>query len=249
MRHLFLLAAILLGLSGSGTASAHGFSAGGALAHARVIARAADVQACPAGVPVQMITVVNQARVRRSALGLVETAIVAQSIQLHAAWGTPCVQFGSGGWPLDLRIGGTEWGVHYGNPTRIMVYTDGLPMIAWSTAFSHEIMETLVDGGDQIGVMHDNGNWGTLEVADPVHDRAYRLDGVWVSDFVLPAWFAGGQIGTCATVWTLAGDTTQCDGPLIAPDNAPGPYDEMNVLSQPWDLMWGVNEDASGAPG
>lgn len=241
MRRVLLLGAIFLGLSG--IAQARTSQAGRALLG--MSAMAADAQAsCPAGAPVQALTIVNQAKVSPFALAKVERAIVDQSVQLRAAWGTPCVQFAAGGWPVYLRIGGTEWGVHYGDPTRAVIYTGGLPMVAWSTPFSHEIVEMLVDRGAQIGVMHAGGNWGTLEVADPVEHRAYRLDGVWVSDFALPAWFAGGEIGTCATVWTPAGDTTQCGGPLVAPDDAGGPYDEMGIIPKPWDLTWGTNEDS-----
>jgi hypothetical protein len=71
---------------------------------------------------------------------------VAQSLQLRAAWGTPCVHLGARGWPLYLWIGRTEWGVHYwsGEPYAF-VYTDGLPYIASSQAFSHEVIEALVE--------------------------------------------------------------------------------------------------------
>jgi hypothetical protein len=53
---------------------------------------------------------------------------------------------------------------------------------------------------------------------------------VYVSDFVLPGWYAGAQTGDC---YATAGSIT-CPGPMIsAPDN-PGPYDQARVLDLPW---------------
>ena len=64
--------------------------------------------ACPGGSPSQTITVVNQANVRPATLTRVERAVSAQSLQVHAAWGTPCARFAPGGWKLYLKIGGPE---------------------------------------------------------------------------------------------------------------------------------------------
>jgi hypothetical protein len=184
------------------TAQAHGSIglAGAALKRqARILAAEQSPASCPAGVPVQTITVVNQANVRPWALARVENAVVAQSLQLRTAWGTPCVQFDTGGWPLYLRVGGTEWGVHNGYPTiSIQVYTDGLPYRAWSQVFSHEVVETLVDPdgsgalGQPGGVDYfTDGTARPLEVADPVEERGYALDGVYVADFESPRGMPG----------------------------------------------------------
>jgi hypothetical protein len=194
---------------------------------------------CPAGVPVQAITVVNQAHASPFALAKVERAVTAQSMQLRAAWGTPCVQFGPGGWPLYLQIGGTEWGVHYSQPTRAIIYTDGLTYRAWSTAFSHEVLEMIEDPSTTNWYTANGANGAAVEVADPVGQRAYRLAGVWVSDFAFPSYFAGARYGVCATVLDAAGrPATQCDGPLVAAAGAAGPYDEMGVLTGPWQTQW-----------
>lgn len=165
---------------------------------------------CPAGAPTQAIAVIDQAGVRPATLAKVENALVAQSLQLRASWGTPCVTFAPGGWPFYLQTetgGWTPGGEHYA-PN----YTDGTScgqrqdlstpcaLISvdyghgpWTDAFSHELMETLADPT----------NLGD-EVCDPVDgsfiiDRrgmrlagGYMLDGVTVSDFVTPAWFDGG---------------------------------------------------------
>jgi hypothetical protein len=205
------------------------------------------VASCPAGVPVQTLTVINQANARPFALARVENAIVAQSLQLRAAWGTPCVQFGPGGWPIYLKTGfGPDLGLHAfsGGPYAI-VWTSAGTYVAWSQPFSHEVAEMLVDPTTQVDYTFD-GSSSMLEIADPVEDIAYRLKGVWVSDFVLPAYFAGATLGACAVdqeqQWclpTTVGDTNGSTpapvlgGRLIAPTNAAGPYDEAGDLTEP----------------
>ncbi len=212
-------------------AQARGFTRAGLAAelHARH-ALSLPAAPCPPGVPVQTITVVNQANVRPWALAKVENAIVAQSLQLRAAWGTPCVQFGPGGWPLYLKIGAQPHGVHlwYGAPYAL-VWTGGGTVESWSRDFSHEILEMLVDPETNRAVYH-GGVGQMVEVADPVEWNGYRLNGVFVSDFVLPSWFAGGTTGAP----TCQGAVCTFPGPLIAPADAPGPYDEMGILTDSW---------------
>jgi hypothetical protein len=196
---------------------------------------------CPVGTPVQAITVVNQAGARAPSLAKVERAVADQSIQLHAAWGTPCVKFGPGGWPLYLRIGGTEWGVHYAQPVRMEVYTAGLAYRAWSTVFSHEVLEALEDPTTTNAYAVSDHNGGVVEVADPVGERAYALDGVWVSDFVFPAYFAGATYGVCETDVISGQQQTVCNGPAVAAVGTSAPYDEMAVLTAPWQTTWAGN--------
>jgi hypothetical protein len=189
--------------------------------------------------------VINEAHVRQWALARIEDAVSQQSLQLRTAWGTPCVEWGSGGWPLYLRGGSGEGlGVHsFDSRPYAEVWTNGLPYIAWSQPFSHEVIEMLVDPIAEVDYTED-GVSSQLEVADPVDERAYRLDGVWVSDFVLPSWFAGATLGACNGQWCepeSIGEASLPDpadvvigGPLLAPANAPGPYDEMGVLAGAW---------------
>lgn len=187
---------------------------------------------CPAGGPVQKITVVNQATVPPAVLSLVENAVVAQSLQVRAGWGTPCVVFGPGGWKLYLKTGasGEPWGEHFSNHglPYVLVWTGALPWRGWSTVFSHEIVETLVDPVNAHYIRDLVSN--QLEIADPVEHQAYRLRGVYVSDFVLPAWYAGAQTGDC---FASAGAIT-CPGPVISAPGSPGPYDHARVLDRPW---------------
>jgi hypothetical protein len=152
---------------------------------------------CPAGVPVQTITVVNGAQVPSGSLAQIENAVVAQSMQLRAAWGTPCVQFLAGGWPVTVARGSLApgcpddpCGAYHttAQDTPSAVVTTGQ---AFSELFSHEILEMLTDP------YGTNALAGRLtEVCDPVENSAgYQLDGVTVADFVLPSWFASGSAG------------------------------------------------------
>lgn len=153
--------------------------------------------ACPAGVPAQAISVVNDAYVRPRALLAVEQAAHDQSLQLRAAWGTPCAQFvASGGWTITVTQGCVaSWGG--GSACQLAghhflggasVQTGTLPYTGWSYAFTHELDEMLVDPSLQLW-------WrlGLVEVCDPVENWKYALDGVPVTDFVYPSYFFGGS--------------------------------------------------------
>lgn len=185
--------------------------------------------ALPAGCPTQTITLLNQAGARFRALVRVQRAIVAQSVQLRAAWGTPCVAFGPGGWRIYLKRGGLmpqgehEWaGAPYA-----LVWTAGNTLPAWSTVLSHEIVEMLVSPKDRGYWL--NGTGGPVEVADPVEHQAYSLDGVYLSDFVYPSWYAGAthESPSCAG----GGAPCRFPGP---PDPGAGPWDQMHTLTGPW---------------
>ena len=160
----------------------------------------AVVERCPTGVPTQTLTVVNRANVRPRALLAVERATVDQSLQLRAAWGTPCVRFGLGGWPITLTTGTPVHnqdgsvsdpitGEHpyvNGRPTA-WITTGGATYAVWTRAFTHEVAEMLVDPA-----LTTRWRLGLTEVCDPVENVTYSLDGVRVSDFVFPSYFSGG---------------------------------------------------------
>lgn len=172
----------------------------------------------------QTLTVVNQANVRPKALASVEFTVELQAEQLRAAWGTPCIQYGPGGWPVYLQVQVNHWqdgsetlpigGEHYGSAVPgalwrgtpyAVVYTGAVTYQSWSYAFSHEIVEMLVDPNDDTYHVWPNGTRQLLEVCDPVENYTYQLDGVSVDDFTLPAAWSG----------------------------SPGPYDEAGRLSAP----------------
>ena len=207
-------------------AQARGLTRAGLAAelHARRALRP-PAASCPPGAPVQILTVVNQANASPWALAKVENAIVAQSLQLRAAWGTPCVQFGPGGWNVYLRtgyrpepdggytmqVGGEHYGVGYRGPDwqgqpYAIVDTGAATHAAWSYAFSHEIVEMLVDPTDADYHTWPDGSRQLLEVCDPVEQYTYTIDGVSVDDFTLSA------------AWSAAPS---------------GPYDEAGHLTAP----------------
>lgn len=63
---------------------------------------------------------------------------------------------------------------------------DGVP---WSTAASHELLETLVDPNLSLSGVGGDDVVRAVEVCDPVEEDWYDLNGVLVSNFVLPSWF------------------------------------------------------------
>lgn len=110
----------------------------------------------------------------------------------------------------------------------MLVWTGGLTWQGWSTVFSHEIVETVVDPVNAHYIRDLVSN--QLEIADPVEDHAYQLRDVYVSDFVLPAWYPGAQTGDC---YASASSIT-CPGPMISAPHNPGPYDHAGVLDRRW---------------
>src|SRR5437868_4885489 len=109
---------------------------------------------CPSGMPVQVLTVVDDAAVDLTTLGQVEQAVTDQSVELNAAWGTPCVQWNTGGWSVYLEIGTPDvtYGTHCwpgvecsASPTGgatpyVAVQTGGSGRDWWSRTFSHEVV-------------------------------------------------------------------------------------------------------------
>lgn len=63
---------------------------------------------------------------------------------------------------------------------------DGVP---WTSAASHEVLETLADPGLSLAGVGWDGVVRALEVCDPVEADSYEIDGIALSDFVLPVWF------------------------------------------------------------
>lgn len=195
-------------------------------------AHGAPAVSCPSGAAAQTLTVVNQARVKPRVLATVERAVSAQSLQLRAAWGTPCARFGRGGWKVYLKVGGAEpHGEHdFNGQPYALVWTSGAPAESWSRDFSHEVIEMLEDPTLDVRYEHDGSSW-QREIADPVEGLGYRLDGVYVSDFVTPQWYAGAS--TAASV-VCQGIACADDSPLIAPAVNAGPWDQMHALTGPW---------------
>jgi hypothetical protein len=63
----------------------------------------------------------------------------------------------------------------------------------WTICFSHEVLEMVGDPTCNLVMPFPGGKQVAYESADPVEGQncAYQIEGVWVSDFVLQAWFTG----------------------------------------------------------
>lgn len=83
---------------------------------------------------------------------------------------------------------------------------------SWSSCLSHELLEQGADPFVQttcvVSALHGRPAVIAYEVCDPVEDDGYKIDGVEVSNFVLPSWFQD-------------------------PKAAKGPFDYLGKLSAP----------------
>jgi hypothetical protein len=77
---------------------------------------------------------------------------------------------------------------------KVFVKTDEKYGLAPSVTLSHEILEIIGDPWAANAIQATASEWWAVELCDPVEaDRdGYSLEGVLLSDFVLPAWFFGG---------------------------------------------------------
>ena len=166
--------------------------------HRHAVARATSP--CPFDGPEQQYTIVNAGvtGVTLQQIAAVMQATRDESFALRMYYGTPCASFGAGGKPIYLSNGyeplpggGYTYqlgGVHY--PSAIYVQTGLTPYTTWVRAFSHEVVEDLVNptGTRMFGSY-------MAEVCDPVENLTIEVDQLRVSDFVTPAWFNGSHTG------------------------------------------------------
>lgn len=139
----------------------------------------------------QPIHVINRAADWR-VLKLVEAAALHEANnELAPAWQTPEVAFRSYGWSITLepidpgRFAGFH-NVINGRP-RAVILMGHTARANWTTAFTHELVEMLVDPyiNREIG-------YRFVEVCDPVQRVRRRWRGIAVADFVLPSWYTNG---------------------------------------------------------
>lgn len=109
-----------------------------------------------------------------------------------------------GAWPcylLDHSDVDGALGYHdlvKGTPVlKVFVADDIADGLSWSVTLSHEVIEALGDPGCQLASDLGNGRFVGFEHGDPVEDDryGYLIDGVMVSDFVLPSWYQAGSKG------------------------------------------------------
>lgn len=86
----------------------------------------------------------------------------------------------------------------HGNPLgKVFAKTDQRYGLAVSVTMSHEILEILGDPFTLDGIQTSPSVWAAREVGDPCEadEFGYTIDGVLVSDFVLPSYFVRGSAG------------------------------------------------------
>jgi endonuclease YncB( thermonuclease family) len=78
----------------------------------------------------------------------------------------------------------------YGRPLmKVFPMLDAGDGVHWSVTASHEILETLADPGLYRSSQDWYNRFLSIEVADPVERDVYEINGVQVSNFVLPSYF------------------------------------------------------------
>lgn len=124
---------------------------------------------------------------------------------LGPVWGVACTLTETQG-----PVAGT-WGLLFADtsdsPGALAYHTDdGLPLSkvfvqttlhageSVSVSASHELAEMLVDPGCNLYAMNPAGTLYCYEVADPVEETSFEVNGLAMSDFAYPAWF--GEPGT-----------------------------------------------------
>jgi hypothetical protein len=207
-RKIVLTLTLLLAFTA--TAQAHGWRWHKDWRFPQAQAHTASAGTCPFDGPDRMFTIVN-AGVTNVTLGqivAVEQATRDESFALRMYYGTPCAQFGPGGTPIYLSngyeaLGGSAYTYQMGGyhaPSAIYVQTGLLPYTTWVRAFTHEVIEDLVNpsGARYFGTRF-------AEVCDPVENLTYEVDQLRVSDFATPAWYNGSHTGPWDAGRHLAG--------------------------------------------
>jgi len=201
------------------------------------------------------IAVVNQSKLSKTAVLKALTAVQKQTARDFApAWGPSatltlvteqqaraydCIAYlredppqeGVGGYHDD------ENGIPCIYVFRTMATAMGQP---WSVLLSHEVLETLADDVATFyaSILHPDTHeeiavW--LEVCDPVEAQSYLIDGVAVSDFVYPGWFAAS---------VRAGEKTHHLTTTLAPGQvAPGGYIGFRSFTTGQDDTWFAHGD------
>ncbi len=77
---------------------------------------------------------------------------------------------------------------------KVFAKTDQHYGLSWTVTMSHEVLEALADPWISMAWQTTDTEFVAVEVGDPVEadTLGYLVDGVHVSDFVLPAWFVQG---------------------------------------------------------
>lgn len=130
---------------------------------------------------------------------------------------------------------GIQWGVVAAGP----VLDAGREVLAgdWSVAsvISHEVIELLVDPACNLWASDGGARAYSFEACDPVEAPTYQLDGVSVSNFVLPAWFDPNRTsGRVDHLGLLRASFTMLPGGYCVWMDAGGEHQEFGSLFPDW---------------
>ena len=84
-----------------------------------------------------------------------------------------------------------------------------------SVTISHETLETIRDQDASGYRFAGDGIARADEACDAVEDRTYTINGVQVSDYVLPSWYVAGSKGPWDKLAALAAPLTRTDGGYV----------------------------------
>jgi hypothetical protein len=153
-----------------------------------------------------VITVVNEAK---TSWGVTPSAVVA-ALQKYVddrfapIWGVPATlasgtQIKKGAWGLaflDDADQANALGYHDLTPDglplgKVFVRTTLSSKNLVSVTASHELAEMLVDPAINLAAEAPDGTFYAYEVADPVEEETFDVDGIPMSNFAYPSWFEG----------------------------------------------------------
>jgi len=153
-----------------------------------------------------VVTVVNEAK---TGWGVAPAALVA-ALQKYVdqrfapVWGTPATLAAGkavkkGAWALvflDDADQANALGYHDLTPDglplgKVFVRTTLSSKNLVSVTASHELAEMLADPAIDLAAEAPDGTFYAYEVADPVEEETFEIDGIPMSNFVYPSWFEG----------------------------------------------------------
>jgi hypothetical protein len=153
-----------------------------------------------------VVTVVNEAR---TSWGVPAAALVAAlrkylDERFTPVWGVPATiasgpQIKKGTWGLvflDDADQANALGYHDLTPEglplgKVFVRTTLSSKNLVSVTASHELVEMLADPAIDLAAEAPDGTFYAYEVADPVEEETFGIDGIPMSNFVYPSWFEG----------------------------------------------------------
>lgn len=188
------------------------------------------------------IAIVNQSTV--VSLSDVSAAVAALQIQLDRDF--------SPAWGIWARLG-----VNDGAAERILVLDDtnqadalGYHTItqqdvqdgeAWPATLSHELLEQLCDPLTNLaaeGSYQGKAAVFAFEVCDPVENDEYQINGIPVSNFVLPSWFQEGYTGRVDHLGRLSKSFTLSPGGYISYQTRLGSWQQWFGERTPHRQRW-----------